>query len=407
MLRRLIFIPIVLLFIFVASLWLIFKTTSPLGFIALLLTLYFTGRFFLSLLLQKNILRENQFSNFHTALVSLVFVLLAGEMIIRVVRADLASYMERNGSFFYSSPYGKQELPLLSACDNGHFFVSPPHDSDYLNRPEFNFLHQYNAYGLRERDIPLQKAEGEYRILGLGDSFMEGVGAHQDSTWLRLLENRLNAATDSMHFTTINAGKSGSDLFFSYELLEKCLIQFQPDLVILQLNSSDIFEVMGAGGEERWNDKGKLVAKAGPRWDFFYGSSYLVRLFAKAVFQIEFNLMNPEIEALETQKALDKISRKIEDYYKLSSEKGFEFLLALQPMHYELISGKSPLEDIPVSTDIRMISLTDYMAEIIAERGDSIGNYYWTLDLHFNQKGNQLVADGVYEKYFLPCFLSE
>ena len=56
----------------------------------------------------------------------------------------------------------------------------------YLDRPL-----RTNAYGLRDRDYPVAKPEGTFRIVGLGDSVMFGWGVAQDEPFLEVLERRL------------------------------------------------------------------------------------------------------------------------------------------------------------------------------------------------------------------------
>ena len=85
----------------------------------------------------------------------------------------------------------------------------------------------------------------------MGDSFTEGVGTTEDSTWLKQLEHMLNADPHRFYdYTTLNGGAHGSDLIFSYELLSGCLLKYHPDMVILNLNSTDIGDIVTRGTAE-------------------------------------------------------------------------------------------------------------------------------------------------------------
>jgi hypothetical protein len=52
-------------------------------------------------------------------------------------------------------------------------------------RPEVSYARQVNAMGLTDKEFTADKAPGEYRIVALGDSFTEGVGADTASTWVK------------------------------------------------------------------------------------------------------------------------------------------------------------------------------------------------------------------------------
>src|ERR1700727_1941155 len=63
-----------------------------------------------------------------------------------------------------------------------------------------------NSLGLREREIPLEKPHGIFRILAIGDSFTMGWGVNAENTFTRVAEKSLNAAPSSNPVQIINAG---------------------------------------------------------------------------------------------------------------------------------------------------------------------------------------------------------
>ncbi len=69
------------------------------------------------------------------------------------------------------------------------FHTWPPNDEHEYHAPgEFRYTRMSNNLGLSEENIPEVKPANEFRIIGLGDSFTEGVGAPYDSTWVKQLE---------------------------------------------------------------------------------------------------------------------------------------------------------------------------------------------------------------------------
>jgi hypothetical protein len=99
-------------------------------------------------------------------------------------------------------------------------------------------LIEINSLGLRDEDFPLEKPEGEKRILVLGDSFVEALQVPLEQTFLKLLEDMF--LPDKVR--VINGGHSGYGqaeqlLFWRYKGS-----QLAPDLVILFFYANDIID---------------------------------------------------------------------------------------------------------------------------------------------------------------------
>ncbi len=98
----------------------------------------------------------------------------------------------------------------------------------------------YNERGLRDRPI-LPKAEGEYRILALGDSVTFGWGVPQNQIFAfrveQLLQGRLQRPV-----RVINSGVGGYNTVQEVTYFKQEGITFQPDLVMLTYIQNDIEE---------------------------------------------------------------------------------------------------------------------------------------------------------------------
>ena len=99
-----------------------------------------------------------------------------------------------------------------------------------------------NSQGLRGREYPLDKPEGSYRILVLGDSFVFGTAVNNEETFCSLLEDELNAGPTDKKYEVINCGIVSYSPILEYLLLKKKLINYSPDLVMLFYNFSDLQE---------------------------------------------------------------------------------------------------------------------------------------------------------------------
>jgi hypothetical protein len=96
----------------------------------------------------------------------------------------------------------------------------------------------YNEHGFREGPIEPRKP-GEFRILCLGDSFVEGAQVNDDETFPRRLEAALSKRLPSLGTSSIrsvrvfNAGRGHSSLAATLELAASYREIFDPDFVVI------------------------------------------------------------------------------------------------------------------------------------------------------------------------------
>jgi lysophospholipase L1-like esterase len=104
-----------------------------------------------------------------------------------------------------------------------------------------------NSYGFSDRDWPLEREEGEVRILCLGGSTTEsGNTMGQAGSYPRLLEAELERRTGRRH-RVMNAGISGwttAEMLASWFLL---LRDFAPDVLVLHEGVNDLHARFQAG----------------------------------------------------------------------------------------------------------------------------------------------------------------
>lgn len=87
--------------------------------------------------------------------------------------------------------------------------------------------------GLRDREFPIKKPDGVYRIVVIGDSITYGLWRARANTYPKQLEAMLNAAASSgVRFEVLNFGVTGYNISQAVETLRVRALQYQPDLVI-------------------------------------------------------------------------------------------------------------------------------------------------------------------------------
>jgi len=90
-----------------------------------------------------------------------------------------------------------------------------------------------NAEGWRDVEHTVEKPEGVFRILLLGDSFTEAMQVPLEATYGRVLEDKLNQSEPEKRVEVINNGVSGYGTAGELLLFEEEGSRYRPDLVLL------------------------------------------------------------------------------------------------------------------------------------------------------------------------------
>jgi lysophospholipase L1-like esterase len=107
-----------------------------------------------------------------------------------------------------------------------------------LNRP---LMIDLNSFGFHDREYSVQKPVGTFRIVALGDSFVEAYQVPMDENFPKLLEQRLNQklsaerkrSRDSKHIEILNQGIHGYGLGTYYLYVNRRLDAWSPDMLLL------------------------------------------------------------------------------------------------------------------------------------------------------------------------------
>ena len=92
-----------------------------------------------------------------------------------------------------------------------------------------------NSHELRDRERPVTKPPGTYRIVVLGDSYAEALQVDVERTFWRLLEKKLQACAfqPGKQIDVINLGTSGFGTGQELRALQTRGLVYSPDLVLL------------------------------------------------------------------------------------------------------------------------------------------------------------------------------
>ena len=157
-------------------------------------------------------------------LFALLLPLLALELALRLF-GPIIPGTYRTGSFQAAHPvYGRFHVPNFDG---------------WIRNPEFIARMKTNSLGLRDDEVVLPKPSGTFRILVLGDSFVQASQVSVGQPFTEVLERALNASPPAPgrpeRYDVVNAGVGGWGPAEEYLWLKNEGLRLQPDLVILQL----------------------------------------------------------------------------------------------------------------------------------------------------------------------------
>lgn len=307
------------------------------------------------------------------------------ESLLRILGINL-SYNEQRG-LFYSTGFQRREH---MSRENPYVFVYPKNYTYTKKTKEFTYTIEANNEGLRDINHPVEKEKDEYRIICLGNSFTEGSGAPQDSTWPILLEQKLKKLT-TKNITVFNAGKTGHDPFFEYMLLKEEMLKYKPDLVLVALGSSDHEFYRFRGGFERFTPDG-IKYREGPAWEKLYASSYIVRAIASEILHYKY-FLSPAQYKTDSLNAINAIYGCIGQFHLLSAKEKFKLVFIF------FDDGKdryfSLMQTIKQEKRVTVFDLFEYNKNIEEIDKSTRQKYFWPIDGHCNSKGYDLIARGV------------
>ena len=369
--KRLIYLVIALTLFFQISIWPFFM----LGFAIVWISSLVKGA-------EKNL-------NIRLLAASLMFITGFGEIVARI-KGDNQVYTESikapmHHILFtsYVSPFKPQEKGWLHLRDSGYH--EREEATEYVRE-----AWQTNNEGLKDQNWSMAKTD-KCRVIVIGDSFTEGVGASQDSSYTKLLSKK-NRSLEIM-----NAGVSGSDPAFELKLLEMRLFKYHPDIVIMSINKSDIFEFLTRVGIERFSADSTLQFKSAPWWEPLFANSFIVRSFVNGICKLDHNLMSTKDIYKAYPVALRQLDEVILQASKECQERNIRFIVNFHPTSNEVRCNS--MECTPVmqkikSQGVETFNMLDYYIHHGIDSAHA-GLYYWPIDGHHNNRGYAVMAEGL------------
>lgn len=282
------------------------------------------------------------------------------------------SYNETNGSYYYT--------PTSSIETHFREHSQTPNSRTTYSQIEFDTDYTINSYGFRGEEPNIENL----KIMLVGDSFIEGWGVDNDSTINKVMERKIGCDN-----CVVNAGVIASDLIASYIRMSVLLDTLSPKLLILNINNSDLTDVLYRHLE--------IDDKVSPTFEFFYGISFVFRHIAHIFFDLDSALIKKRFKSEYHQKVNEIVFDCLLNYRKMLKEKNIEFLVTLQPYRDNL---KQPLRKTPLFEIHKFLEKNEFIFYNSHQDLQAYGDFeslHWPLDRHFNNKGAKVFGELIYE----------
>jgi lysophospholipase L1-like esterase len=249
--------------------------------------------------------------NFSVSILSLVFVLMVLEGILRMATE------------FKFRPKGVARLPISRTyrlSDNKHLvYELLPDSKARIESKEFRI----NAFGFRDKDYRVRKAN-KTRIIFIGDSITYGWSVSLEHTYHKRLENLLNQKGYDVDI--LGMGVPGYNTVQEYHLIKDKALVFDPDLIVLQIAVNDFERTVGLKKYE----KGKQLILI-PYHDFSIPFVFKKTPFTYFLMQHSFlfKQINLKLYWLKNKRNPDYLPKNM---FFLGEEKSFQYLKKIKDL---------------------------------------------------------------------------
>jgi lysophospholipase L1-like esterase len=166
--------------------------------------------------------------------------------------------------------------------DPGSLQWSPHHYLNYFPTPNYRRgKTSHNSLGYRDKEFPVKKPVGKFRIVALGGSTTYTIEVEDnDKMFTRQLQNVLRDSFGYDAVEVINAGVGGYNSWESLMNLEFRVLDLNPDLIIVYHGTNDVHTRLVARESYKGDNSGRRKQWSAPYVSPAVQHSYLVRIIS-------------------------------------------------------------------------------------------------------------------------------
>lgn len=327
-----------------------------------------------------------------------------------------------------------------------HKFV--PNTNSRVEQPEFSYIQHVNNIGLRGEDTTFQKPPHHYRILMLGDSFTMGKGVEDDQTFSALLEKELNQekTCGTAIVEVLNGGVDSYAPILSFFQLSGDLSQLEVDLVLLNLDVSDLLQETVYRKEATYDKEGRIIGVPGRERQKLLSEQirswidqhtfftrlilfYLNNLMGYRDFTVQgmVTRANPELlrytladDQEDRTSQWDRLFESIAMIKQVVEKRGQQFAVVVYPWGHQVrdtewVPGRSYwISEGAVASDRYLETVAHYASGRKVELVNVFGAFrsykghkplYFRYDMHWTPEGHKVMASAIKE-YLLKTTLA-
>lgn len=270
--------------------------------------------------------------------------------------------------------------------------------------PEYAVFYHYNDQGLRDHDRPIPKPADTFRILGLGDSFTEGVGVQYQQTFLSLLERAFNLPGKyPFKVDVVKAGVAGYDPRHERLYYEYYGYKYDPDLVLIGYSGTDSREA-ALGVHYTISKQGYLLRDTGyslnPFFLELYIHSHFARTLLRRIIDLQRHRFNASVNTADEEAAIwregwDKTFLEYDRIKQISDRMGAKLIVMYIP--FKITGDKEEqgradeLQAWCRKNSVYFVNLLPYF-----QQHPKVKELHYPIDGHCTPMGNELIAQVLY-----------
>lgn len=124
--------------------------------------------------------------------------------------------------------------------DKNNLVIFKPNQKFLSKDRCYNSILRINDVGFHSRTYSVEKPQGTFRVVIIGDSFVEAVQVPLEKTFPAILEKKLNQNAKNVKYEVISIAKSGNGTLMNLMYAREYAMKLDPDLLINAFTANDL-----------------------------------------------------------------------------------------------------------------------------------------------------------------------